>query len=250
MQKFCGTDLQKLHRDLTPTTLYAYGVNSSSARFPGPTLEATRGNLAKIYWANSIPDATHMFPVDTTIHWANPPHGGVPNVVHLHGAETQSTYDGHPDAWFTPPAFGDHGPTYTTQNYSYPNQQKPAMLWYHDHVVGITRLNVLAGLTGLYMLRSTQEQNLTRIFTPGVFEIPFVIKDLQFWSNGSINFPNVGDSPGVHPQWCPEYFGDTILVNGKVWPYLNVSRRIYRLDKFIFLFLFSFLDTFDIDQSS
>lgn len=211
------------------TTLYAYGTTSSDARYPGFTLEARRNSPAHVYWANYIPDAEHFLPVDRTIHWANPPHGGVPTVTHLHGAETQSFYDGHPDAWFTPA--GDHGPTYTTQLYTYPNAQKPTMLWYHDHVVGITRLNVLAGLTGLYFLRSQEDLNLTSLFPYGTFELPIVLKDLQFWPNGSINFPNVGDSPSFHPQWCPEYFGDTILVNGKAWPTLTIYPRFYRSGK-------------------
>ncbi|KAG0577655.1 hypothetical protein KC19_5G170500 [Ceratodon purpureus] len=216
---------QKLHRDLPPTTLYAYGQTISDAMYPAATLEARRNQPAHVYYTNNIA-GPHILPIDRTIHWANPLHGGVPIVTHLHGAEVQSYSDGHPDAWFT--QNGDHGPTYTTQNYTYPNAQNPTMLWYHDHVVGITRLNVLAGLAGLYMLRSDQDQCLTDLFPYGQFEIPIVLKDLQFWSNGSINFPNIGDSPATHPQWCPEYFGDTIVVNGKAWPTLTVHPRCYR----------------------
>ena len=219
--------LQKLHRDLAPTTLYAYGQSAATASFPGPTLEASQGTASNLNYENHIPDATHFLPLDRTIHWANPTLGGVPTVTHLHGAEVQSFFDGHPDAWFT--QYNEHGRAYSTQSYTYPNTQSTTMLWYHDHTVGITRLNVLAGLTGIYFLRSSQEQQLTNMFTPGKYEIPFLIKDVQFWANGSINFPSIGDSPTNHPQWCPEYFGDTILVNGKAWPYLNITARWYRL---------------------
>ena len=215
-----------MHRDLPPTTLYAFGKSYESASFPGPTLEATRHMTANVRWENYIPDTEHFLPVDRTIHWANP-RIGVPIVVHLHGGEAPSASDGHPDAWWTPQK--EYGPTFETQNYTYPNGQRSTMLWYHDHVVGITRLNVVAGLTGLYMIRSQEDKNLSEIFVPGKFEIPIVLRDMQFWPNGSINFPNVGGSPKVHPVWCSEYFGDTILVNGKVWPYLKVFPRWYRL---------------------
>lgn len=168
----------------------------------------------------------HFLPMDRTIHWANP-WAGVPIVVHLHGGKAPSAFDGHPDAWCSPQ--NKYGPSFETQNYTYPNSQRPTMLWYHDHVVGITRLNVVAGLTGLYMIRSQEDKNLTEIFVPRKFKIPVVLWDLQFWPNGSINFPNVGGSPKAHPVWCPEYFGDTILVHGKIWPYLKVFPQLYRL---------------------
>lgn len=100
---------------------------------------------------------------------------------------------------------------------------------YHDHVVGITRLNVVAGMAALYFIRdASHEAKLDKLFPPGRFEIPLVIKDLQLWGNGSINFPNIGNGPAHHPVWCPEYFGDTILVNGKAWPHLTVTARVYR----------------------
>ena len=100
---------------------------------------------------------------------------------------------------------------------------------YHDHVVGITRLNVVAGMAALYFIRdASHEAKLDKLFPPGRFEIPLVIKDLQLWGNGSINFPNIGNGPAHHPVWCPEYFGDTILVNGKAWPHLTVAARVYR----------------------
>jgi len=217
--------LQKLHRDLPPTTLYAYGESQETAVYPGPTLEAKMDVTSRIHWDNHIPDEEHFLPLDRSIHWANPKRGGVPTVVHLHGAETESIHDGHPEAWWTPK--GEHGPTYVTQHNSYPNTQRPAMLWYHDHAVGITRLNVVAGLSGLYFLRSPEDK-LTKQFPYGEYEIPLVFKDWQFWPNGSINFPNVGDNATIHPSWCPEYFGDTILVNGKVWPYLDLQPRVYR----------------------
>ena len=102
---------QKLHRDLKPTKVWCYGTSRATATFPGPTLEARRGIPADIKWTNNLPNF-HMFQVDETLHWADPPiwpGAGVPTVVHLHGGEVESQSDGHPDAWFTS-GFGQKGP--------------------------------------------------------------------------------------------------------------------------------------------
>lgn len=215
---------QKLHSELPATTLYAYGTSQETAVYPGPSLVATRHVPSYVRFENHISDKEHFLSVDRTIHWANPPHGGVPIVTHLHGVESLSDSDGNPDAWYT--MFGDKGSAFVTQNYTYPNSQPPTLLWYHDHVVGITRLNVLAGLAGFYLIRSPDEE--PRHLPSGIFEVPLFLSDKTFWSNGSINFPDVGDSVENHPNWCPEYFGDTILVNGMAWPYLNVYQAKYR----------------------
>lgn len=212
-----------MHRDLPPTTLYAYGATAQTASYPGPTLEAIKDVPSRIRWENHIHE-NHMFTVDPTVMWANPKHGGVPTVTHLHGAEVASVSDGYPDAWFT--AFGEHGAAYATQNYIYPNSQQPTMLWYHDHTFGITRLNILSGLTGLYIIRP--KTKLPSWMPPKNYEVTLLLQDKALYANGSINFPTVGLSLDNHPHWCPEYFGDTILVNGKAWPYLVVKPRKYR----------------------
>ncbi|CAM6091324.1 unnamed protein product [Calypogeia fissa] len=214
---------KKLHRDLPETTLYAYGTSQETASYPGPTLVAKRGIPSHFQWENHIYDRHHFLPVDDSISWAKPKGGGVPLVTHLHGGEVLSESDGHPNCWHT--ALGDVGSGYTTNNYTYANAQPPAMIWYHDHTVGITRLNMVAGLHGLYLIRSLEEPpNLPS----GEFEKFMALQDKYFFKDGSINFPNVGVSPKTHPVWCPEYYCDTILVNGKAWPYLNVYPTKYR----------------------
>ena len=198
-----------------------YGVRSSVFSFGFVTHKATQDMGAHIRWENHIPDKQHFLTIDKTIGWADPAQGGVPIVTHLHGAEVQSSSDGHPEAWFTPS--GETGPTYLGQNYTYPNNQPPALLWYHDHTIGITRLNVVSGLAGMYIITSEQEKQL------GLpLGLPLVLQDRQFYANGSINFPTLGIIPDEHPQWCPEYYGDTLLANGVVWPYLRVFPRPYR----------------------
>lgn len=227
------------------------GRTRYSRSTPGATFEAVRGIPASVKWINRL-NKPHFLPVDPTLHWANPnnmpmnppkpwppfPPGfkkaqwPVPMVTHLHGGETPSIYDGHPDAWFT--FNGVVGPAYVTSWYTYPNQQEPTTLFYHDHSLGITRLNVYAGLEGFYLLRDDKEcredtGSPQKLELPeGKFEIPIAIQDRSFYEDGSLFFPTVGNNPDIHPYWVPEFIGDTITVNGKVWPNLNVERRQYR----------------------
>ncbi|KAL3699467.1 hypothetical protein R1sor_017489 [Riccia sorocarpa] len=215
---------QVLHSNLTATTLYAYGTSEATATYPGPTLEALRNTTSYVRIENYINDTETFLMTDRTIGWADPPNGGVPIVTHLHGGQFQSDSDGHPDGWYT--AAGDYGPTFSSKNHTYPNTQPATLLFYHDHTVGITRITVLSGLLGLYIIRSPTEEPSN--LPSGDNEIPLVIQDKTFWENGSIAFPDIGVSPSNHPNWCPGYLGDTILVNGKVWPYLKVYPEKYR----------------------
>ncbi len=214
---------------------------------PGATFEAIRGVPVKVKWINKL-KGKHLFAVDPTLHWANPnnmmpippkpwpafPPGfkeaqfPVPIVTHLHGGENESVYDGYPEAWFT--FNGKVGPDFKTSQYFYPNDQQSATLWYHDHALGITRLNVYAGLAGFYLLRDKNHCSLdeTLCLPSGKYEIPLVIQDRMFNTDGSLLFNNVGINPDIHPYWVPEFFGDTIMVNGKVWPNLNVDLHQYR----------------------
>ncbi|CAM6084814.1 unnamed protein product [Calypogeia fissa] len=217
---------QTFHRDLPPTTVYAFGTSKSSAQAPGPALIARQNVPTYIRWENHIDDEEHILPVDGTLTRAIPERGGIPMVPHLHGMESESQYDGHPEAWFT--KLGDTGPGYATQDYIYPNTLLPAMIWYHDHTVGMTRLNVAAGLAGPYIIRGNAEDEPVGL--PQLDrEIILFIQDKRFFDDGSINYPAVGDDTMVHPSWCPGYFGDTIVVNGKIWPYLDVLPLKYRL---------------------
>jgi len=211
---------------------------------PGATFEAVRGIPVEVKWVNKL-YGSEMFAVDPTLHWANPnkmsmdpskpwpkfPPGfsraqrPIATVTHLHGGEVPSVYDGHPDAWFT--ANGKKGSAYRTNLYKYPNEQQAATLWYHDHALGITRINVYSGLAGFYLLRDNGDY-LQRKLPEGKYEIPLVVQDRTFKPDGSLLFSNNGINPDIHPYWQPEFFGNTIMVNGKVWPNLNVERRQYR----------------------
>ena len=210
---------------------------------PGSTFEAVRGIPVHVQWRNNI-TGPHFLPVDPTLDWANPnsmsvplppfpafPPGfplaqrTVPIVPHLHGGEHPSYFDGHPDAWFT--ADGRTGMAFVTNTYIYPNIQNPTALWYHDHTMGITRLNNYAGLTGIYLLREMNDP-IAPFLPSRENEIPLNIQDRSFNTDGSLRYDHVGANPSIHPYVPPEFFGNTIMVNGKVWPNLNVKPQQYR----------------------
>lgn len=223
---------QKLHRDLPATTVWAYGPSKKQASYPAPTIEAQKGKQITVKWTNNLP-TTHLLSgaVDKSIHGADKGVPDVRTVVHLHGADVAAASDGFPEDWFTsnPAALpnGLGGPAGNSATYTYPNQQEPTTLWYHDHALGLTRLNVYAGLAGFYLIRDPVAEKALNL-PQGPYEIPLMIQDKLFLSDGSLNYPTPGVNPDVHPQWQPEQFGDTILVNGKIWPYLNVEPRKYR----------------------
>jgi spore coat protein A len=198
----------KVHRDLKPTRIWAYGSSS-----PGPTFEARSGQGILVEWANELP-VQHFLPIDHTIHGAEADKPEVRTVVHLHGAKAPAASDGYPDHWYVPGK---------SAVYHYPNHQDAAMLWYHDHALGINRLNVFAGLFGIYLLRDDVEDSLN--LPSGKYEIPLAFYDRIFDLEGQLNYPVSGNPKS---PWIPEVFGDAFLVNGKLFPYLEVEPRQYR----------------------
>ena len=212
--------------------------------------------------------------------------GPVPTVTHLHGAVgVGDESDGYAEAWYLPAASdipGGHatvgtwydffagkaasrfgatwGPGFAT--FQYPNANRASTLWYHDHALGMTRLNVYAGPAGFYLVRGGPDDVVldTRYGTDAVLpgpapkandrfppnktyhEIPIAIQDRAFNDDGSLFYPDTrayfdgllepyipeGGMEGFSPIWNPEYFGNTIMVNGKTWPFQVVEQRRYR----------------------
>jgi spore coat protein A len=213
---------QKLHRDLGPTRLWGY-----EGTFPGPTIEVMQYETAFVKWLNDLP-SKHFLPVDTTIHGSEITLPENRSVVHLHGGTTPAHSDGYPEAWFTR-NFEQTGPLFEREVYSYPNIDRATALWYHDHTIGITRLNVYAGLAGLYLIRDHIERSLN--LPQGEYEIPLLIVDRSFNPDGSLFYPSKPDPdvPGApHPSLLPPFDADNILVNGMVYPFVNVEPRKYR----------------------
>jgi spore coat protein A, manganese oxidase len=193
-----------------------------------------------------------------------PYRGPVPVVTHVHGAHVTEESDGYPEAWYLPAArnipagFARVGSYYDrfreesqrrigvawapgSAVFQYANDQRATALWFHSHELGLTRLNVYAGLTGFYLLRGGASDLPAGVLPAGTFEVPLVIQDRSFNRDGSLFFPAsrgfFGDVPAegpfipdsdVSPIWNPEFFGNTMVVNGSTWPVLRVQPRRYR----------------------
>jgi spore coat protein A len=123
------------------------------------------------------------------------------------------------------------GPHYLTNTFTYYNEQRASMVWYHDHALGNTRTNVYAGLAGLYFIRDdldTGEDGNPLGLPAGPYEIPLVLQDKTFNADGSMFYPTQGVT-AFHPEWVPEFFGDVAVVNAQIWPFVDVEPRRYRL---------------------
>ncbi|MBL0423589.1 multicopper oxidase family protein [Ramlibacter alkalitolerans] len=220
-------------------TAWAYGTVQQPAIYPGYSFNLRSGNAVKVRYSNGLDGVTYPadVPVDQTLDWADPlnannpanqPYTGpVPLVAHQHGGDTDFLSDGLPDAWATPgnAATGRlFNPVYT-----YDNSQEATQLWYHDHAVGVTRLNVYMGLAGNYFIRDANEDALQLPAYP--YEVPLLIQDRTFLANGELFYDHVDPANPLAPvpTHLPENFGDTILVNGVAWPVLDVEPRKYRL---------------------
>jgi spore coat protein A len=223
-----------------PMPTKVWGYNGS---YPGPTILAKKNIPIEIFWRNNLVNGSnqplpHLLPVDFTVHEAfdHVPNGqqyGVPVVTHLHGGHTESASDGLPDAWFTP-NFSLKGHGFIKgdiEPYHYSNTQEAATIWYHDHALGMTRLNVYAGLAGYYLITDNNEMNLqaTGKLPAAPYDMGLAIQDRMFTSEGQLYYPSMPEEEGQpNPSILPEFFGDFILVNGKTWPVLDVEPRQYR----------------------
>ncbi|MBS4534221.1 multicopper oxidase domain-containing protein [Clostridium sp. D2Q-14] len=210
----------RFHKYFPLTTIFGY-----NGTYPGPTIEASKDVHIKVKWENKLP-CKHILPIDHTLHGTlDTP--DVRTVVHLHGANVESDSDGYPEAWYSKNN-EFIGPKYTKEVYEYTNHQAGATLWYHDHAIGITRLNIYAGLVGFYIIRDFFEEKLN--LPKDEYEIPIMIQDKSFNKDGSLFYPD-NATPPVNfpvPSTSSFFFGNTIVVNGKVWPYLKVEPRKYR----------------------
>ena len=181
------------HRDLPAATMWGY-----NGMWPGPTFEVLKSQPISVKWMNRLP-TKHFLPLDYTIHG-----------------------EGYPDAWVT--SDGRSGSVRPADPCHYPNDQRATTLWYHDHALGITRLNVYAGLAGFYLIRDPEEDSFN--LPSGPYEIPLMIQDRSFNADGSLLYPAAPQ--GTHPVWMQEFFGNAICVNGKATPFLEVEPRKYR----------------------
>ena len=219
---------------------------------PSATIEATRGTPVNVAWVNGIITPL-SFTVDPSLDATNSAGSSlnvsdgsgssfsgtslfpVTTTTHLQGGEVSSQYAGVPYSWVG--WNGLHGSDYYTYSrtlpnaavYHYDNLQAPGTMWFRDRAVGMTRSNVYSGLSGFYMLRDPADQ-IADLLPSGKYEMPISIQDRNFYTDGSLKLPSAPmDSSGTDPAWLAEYYGNVIMVNGKVWPNMNVDRGQYLL---------------------
>jgi spore coat protein A, manganese oxidase len=245
------------------TTVWGYGDRPNRATFPGRTFQVQKDQPITVRWENKLERGRnqplpHLLPVDTSLHWAygelNHMQGtdysiaanGVPVVPHLHGGHTESDSDGLPEYWFSP-GWQVVGPRWVKKDYLYDNSQEAGTVWYHDHALGITRLNVYAGLAGFYIIRDERDtgQADNPLGLPAYpYEAAFAIQDRMFSQDGQLFYPAFPGEPAwedfitdegleddevPQPSVLAEFFGDHILVNGVIWPKMAVEPRHYRI---------------------
>ena len=227
----------KFHRDLGPATVWTYGQPGKTPVLLGPTIVAKTGRPVVIKWINNLPTALADFPlkasIDSTI--AGAPGFGTclrarPSRTSTAG-HTAARFDGTPGQWWT--ADGLKGMDYVTDTFTYLNDQPASLVWYHDHTMGATRFKPYLGLAAGYLIFDNIDNGNTINGQKvpagyGKYHLPLVIQDKQFNADGTLFYPTVGIS-ATHPIWVPEFFGDTPVVNGKAYPFLDAQPRRYRL---------------------
>jgi FtsP/CotA-like multicopper oxidase with cupredoxin domain len=234
-----------------------FQVNSYSAGGPPET---------QVSWANGLNGVgQHLLPVDTSLHWCYSLHNytqytianaGVPIVTHLHGGHSDFQFDGNPEFFYNPdetvigPQWANVPGGFTTK-FRYDNDVPAGNLWYHDHALGITRLNVYAGMAGFYFVRDefdTGKSDNPLDLPAWPHEKAYAIQDRMFRDTGQLFYPAFpGDPfyddfitgegaelppdifPGGGPTALAEFFGDHMVVNGLIWPKEDVKPRNYRL---------------------
>jgi FtsP/CotA-like multicopper oxidase with cupredoxin domain len=216
--------------------------------------------------------------------------GPVPIVTHVHGSDgVGDESDGYAEAWYLaqagniPAGYASEGTWYDffrakagakgfaapgtsgwepgTAVFQYTNEQRASTIWYHDHTLGMTRLNVYAGPAGFFIIRGGPGDAVSDTRTgasailpgpapaigdpPGMMyrEIPIAVQDRAFRDDGSLFYPDTriyfdgitgpyigdpDDPTDISPIWNPEFFGNTMMVNGATWPHLDVEQACYR----------------------
>jgi FtsP/CotA-like multicopper oxidase with cupredoxin domain len=259
------------------TPVWGYG-DRRGPTWPGRTFQvksesAGGPNYTRVRWKNELFGKKHLLPVDTNLHWCYSLHGdssrngvdytqfsieknGVPIITHLHGGNSDFQFDGNPEFFYSPgnavqgPQW-DFAPGRFTNNFVYNNDVPAGNLWYHDHALGITRLNVYAGLAGFYFIRDgldTGKPDNPLGLPAFPYELAYAIQDRMFTDKGELFYPAFpGDPfyddfitdegavlppdlfPGGGPTALAEFFGDHMVVNGMIWPKENVEPRNYRM---------------------
>jgi len=259
-----------------PTPVWGYADQMQrgtlrNATWPGKTFEVKSTSWGgtpqtEVIWANSLKNTfQHLLPVDPNLHWCYSLPGyngysiatdGVPIITHLHGGHSDFQFDGNPQFFYSPGS-AIVGPSWAlapggfTNKFRYDNNVRAGNLWYHDHALGITRLNVYAGLAGFYFVRDEFDTGLPKnpLTLPAwPYEKAYAIQDRMFRATGELFYPAFpgdpfyadfidGEGAVLPPELFPnggptalaEFFGDHMVVNGVIWPREDVEPRHYRM---------------------
>jgi len=246
--------------------LYGYAADGPSPSYTalGGSIIAKRGTPVRIKYRSDLP-ALHIIPFDATIPTAPGILGGSQNriAIHLHGGLVPWASDGGPFHWVDPTGAG--GPSNVnwlyddkgklTNDLYYPNNQSARFMWYHDHAIGTTRTSAYAGLAAGYILTDDYDQavdtlyplgegkTLILVFQDKVFYNPAIDPGYATAANGAgygdLWYPYVYEKAiwkyqgnakaSPLPSCIPEMFGDTMLVNSRVFPRVSVDRGAYRI---------------------
>src|SRR6266536_369463 len=238
-----------------------------------------------LHWANPPGGVQGRDERPTFMETPGPYTGPVPMVTHVHGAVgVADDSDGYAEAWYLPAAknippgyardgtwfrffaakaAGSYGvgwgPGFAT--FQYPNENRASTIWYHDHALGMTRLNVYAGPAGFYLIRGGPAGDAAALdsrtglpavlpgpaprendkFPPNTtyYEIPIAVQDRSFNSDGTLFYPDTREffdgitgpyipDTDISPICNPEFFGNCIMVNGNTWPFQTIEQRRYR----------------------
>jgi FtsP/CotA-like multicopper oxidase with cupredoxin domain len=200
--------MHRFSSDMGWTPTWGYG----GATYLGPTVEAVSGTPVSFVARNRL--GAHPLGIDLLLHGPDADDLLHPRAsLHLHGGYTEEGSDGYPEDTFRPGE--DHA-------YTYEEDQQAGTIWYHDHALGLTRLNVYAGLAAFHLIRDPEAE---AGLPSGEFELPIAIQDKRFLVDAA-----EGTNPLYYPSpWEPEFFGDVAIVNGAAWPNAEVARGWYRL---------------------
>ncbi|KAF0696513.1 Aste57867_12706 [Aphanomyces stellatus] len=203
-------------------TTYGYGKVGGNITTPGPTILVKKGVPITVQWNNAIKSSVHV--LDTSVEKtllqmesSCYPNCGVPVVTHIHGLETPARFDGLP-----------HYSIYRNQSFTarYNNTQAGSTRMYHDHAIGLSRLNMWAGLAGMYVIHDDVAEKKFNLDT--LVDIPLIFQDKIIAPDGRLVYASVAVCPVAGTKWVSEAFGAVNTVNGVIMPYADIPAQQVR----------------------
>jgi FtsP/CotA-like multicopper oxidase with cupredoxin domain len=218
-QIVAAESMHQFHRDMPAAPSWGF----DGLTHLGPVIEVQRGEATKTTFVNNLGSHILAEYIDKSLHGVSPEDTDrPPMVIHLHGAPNTPANDGYPTAVMRPGSSID---------YVFNNDLEATTLWYHDHSMGITRLNVYAGLAAQYWVRDKFDTG--KVDNPlglpaDEYELPLLLSDKVFTRDGRLRYNAIRTQVFDH-HWSGGMGGDVMVVNGKVWPNMMVDRGVYRI---------------------